>query len=163
MFSRVPSRDVFGPGSFPGYVSRDIFQRRIQIHFRDVPQARFSVTFAGGVFGDVSGHVVFGSASRDGLRSRVSCTVSGTFSIYVFQETFCQSRFCGRALRRSQIRLHMPFPEPHPQGHFPGTFSGMMLHTTAFHMLHTNFSAMPVRYCTILHTSTSVGEVSMGE
>ena len=34
MFSRVPSLDVFAPGSFPGYVPRDIFQRRIQIQLQ---------------------------------------------------------------------------------------------------------------------------------
>ena len=49
-----------------------------------------------------------------------------------------------------------------------GTFSGMMLHTTAFHMLHTNFSAMPVRYCTMLHTSNKCvggghGRIESGE
>ena len=82
------------PGTFPETFFRDGFR----YNFRDVPQTRVSVTFSGGVVGDVSGHVVFGSVSRDGLRSRVSCTVSGTFFRYVFPrdvlpEPFFQTRF----------------------------------------------------------------------
>ena len=124
MFSRVPSADVFDPGSFPGYVSRDIFRDGFKYNLRDVPQTRFPVTFLGSVFGGVSRHVVFGSVSRDGSRSCVSCAVSGTFFRHVVPETFCQSHFCGRVAGRFRIRLQMPFPEPFPQRHFPGTFVG---------------------------------------
>ena len=46
MFSRVPSPDVFGPGSFPGHVSRDIFRTRIQMQL----QRRSPGTFSGDVF-----------------------------------------------------------------------------------------------------------------
>ena len=45
IFSRVPSPDVCNPGSFPGYVCSDIFQRRIQIQL----QRRPPNTFCGGV------------------------------------------------------------------------------------------------------------------
>ena len=108
------------PGTFPDTFSRDGFR----YNFRDVPQTRFAVTFSGGVFGDVSGYVVFGCVSSGVLRNRVSCTASVTFFRYVFPETFCQSRSFGRGLRRFQIRLQMRLPEPFPQSHFPGTFFG---------------------------------------
>ena len=68
------------PGTFPDTIFRDGFGYNL----RDVPQTRFPVTFSGGVFGDVSGHVASGCVSRDVIRSRVSYTVSDTFSRYVF-------------------------------------------------------------------------------
>ena len=68
------------PGTFPATFFRDGFR----YNFRDVPQTRFSDTFSGGVFGDVSGYVVSGCVSRDVIRSRVSYTVPDTFFRYVF-------------------------------------------------------------------------------
>ena len=121
-FPRMFSVQDDFPGTFPDIIFRD----GISYNFRDVPHTLFPVTFSGCVFGDVSGHVIFGSVSRDGLQSRVSYTVSDTFFRYVFAEAFCQSRFIGCVLRRFRSRFHVPFPEPFPQRHFrvhfPETF-----------------------------------------
>ena len=106
------------PDTFAATFSRDGFR----YSFRDVPQTRFAVAFCRGVFGDVSGHVVCGSVPRDGVRSRVSCTVSGTFVRYDFPETFRQSRLIGCVLRRFRKRFQMRLPEPLYRRHLPGTF-----------------------------------------
>ena len=105
MFSRAPSPGGFRPASFPGHVSRDIFRMRIQMQL----QRRSPGTF----FGDV-----FLARFRGRIRTRcfrvrfqgwftASCFVRSFRDVFQtrFPETFCQSRFCRRTLRRVQIRL----------------------------------------------------------
>ena len=91
------------PGTFPETFSRDGFG----CNFRDGPKTRFPVTFSGGVFGDVSGHVVFGSVSIGVLRSCVSCEVSGTLFVYVVS---------GDVLPEPFLRMRLET--------FPDTFAG---------------------------------------
>ena len=94
MFSRVPSPDVCGPGSFPGHVSRDIFS--------DADSDATSETFPRHVFGDVFRAPFRRRFRTRGFRQRFrgrlteSCFVRGfrdVFQIRFFRRRFCQNRF----------------------------------------------------------------------
>ena len=109
---------------FPGTFAESTFRDGFRYNFRDIPQTRFSVTFPGRVSGDVSSYVVFESVSRDVLRGRVSCSVSGTFSYTSPWRRFAGAVFFRRALGHFHIRFRVTFPEPRPQRHCPGAFFG---------------------------------------
>ncbi len=104
MFSRVPSPDVFGPGSFPGYVSRCIFRMRIQIQLqRHCPDS---------VAGDVLRERFRGRFRTRGFRERFQRRLTESCFVHCFSDVF-QIRFSGNVLPEPFLRTRFET--------FPGT------------------------------------------
>ena len=95
MFSRVPSADVFDPGSFPGYASTYIFQRRIRM--------QLDGRSPDSVPGDGSRERFRGRFPTRGFRERFQGRLTESCFVCCFRDVF-QTRSSGDILPEPFLR-----------------------------------------------------------